>query len=143
MTTLYDAKTAVFKITDNGGTLRDISPYIISLEGLPGEVPVFPITSFGDAGETYVKLKPNQAFTIYLKWSDDASVGPDVVLSGLLEKESAVAFEFYPRGNASGRPKYTGNCWFTGFPVKVQTGQDMAASASFKVDGKLTRGTVT
>mgnify|MGYP001611727731 FL=1 len=46
----FDPKVSVFKLND-GTSLRDLSAYIKSCKGLPGQFKVHDITTYGSVGE--------------------------------------------------------------------------------------------
>jgi len=143
VTTFFDSGLSVFQITDTGGTLRDISAYVIAIRGLPGEYPLYDVMAFADEGMTSVKGKPNISFEVDLKWSVDANVGPDTVLEPLVESDNAVAFDYGPRGKSATNTKYSGNCLVERFVISSVIGSDIEATAFLRVNGKVTRGTYT
>jgi len=139
--TLVDASKSVFRITDTGGTLRDLSAFVVDIIGLPGERPLAPCTSFADPGEWSVALKENVIFRAILNWSKDASTGSDTVLGPLRSHSAAVAFDYGPGGNASGDIKYSGDCWVLDYAIRSVIGGIVTAIADFQVQGAVARGT--
>ncbi len=51
--TPYDSQLSVFKITDTGAVLRDVSSYIVSVEGLPGPRELNEATTLNQAGRKW------------------------------------------------------------------------------------------
>ena len=141
--TIYEAKQTVFKITDTGSTLRELTKYVIELDGLPGPNNMVDVMAFADDGLTTVKGKPEVRFTGRFVWSNDANVGSDTVLGALHEHTSPTAFEYGPHGDASGAIKYSGNCWVEEYSGRTVVNNNVECTATFQVQGKVTRGTFT
>ena len=139
----FDSQISKFQITDTGATLRDISPYIKAINGLPGPREFGDVTVLGDAGHKWDPTLENVTIDLELLWSDDASVGPDTVLGPLRQHTAAVAFDFGPEGKDSGDIKYSGNCWVEDFSIPVRVGSKVEARCRLRVDGTVTRGTYT
>lgn len=142
MTVFYDSIESVFKLADSGDTLRDISPYVESIEGLPGEWEMIPVTSFADSGEVSVKGQQKATITIVLVYSADATVGPDTILRPLYDHTAVVAFEYYPIGTASGKPKYSGNVWLEKYPIATKKGELLTTTITLRVVDGVTTGVV-
>ena len=141
MTTLQDSQDSVFKIDDTGGDLRDLSPYIIAIDGLPGPRKLSEATALGDSGTKWVPSLEDVPFTLELYWSKDALVGPDTVLGPLRQHTAAVDFEFGPEGAAEGDIKYYGTCWVRNFTTPVRVGSLVFAKAELQVNGTVSRTT--
>lgn len=131
----FDSKLSVFKIDDTGSTLRDVSPYITSIDGLPGPRRLYPVTALGDSGDKYHPGLQGATITLELMWSVDASVGPDTVFGPLRTHTSAVDFEYYPEGTT----KYSGTCWVEDFNIHTRVNNLVMATVVMKVDGTVTR----
>lgn len=142
MTTFYDGKRAIFKITDTGSTERDLSDYLVELVGLPGQYEMVDGIAFGDEGAPHwLKGCYNGEVTARFKWSDDALVGPDLVLEALLQHTAATAFEYGPRGSTSGAAKYTGNIWVEECSDVVRVNEDLEMTVKLRTQGIPTRST--
>lgn len=129
-------KNGVFKIDDNGGTLRDISVYLTDVD-MPRAVKTAEITTFGAAADTFVTGMSGA--TISITGLMDPTL--DGYLSGILGQASTVSFEYGPMGSTTGNIKYTGECICTAYGVKGAVGGAIAITASFQVTGAVTRGT--
>jgi len=141
MTVFQDSENAVFKIDDTGENLRDLSPYIIAVDGLPGPRKLSEATALGDGGTKWHPGLEDVAFTLELYWSSDADVGPDTVLGPLRTHTAAVDFEFGPEGGTGTNIKYYGTCWVRNFTTPVRVGGLVFAKAELQVNGKVSRGT--
>lgn len=136
MPTFRHGKSAVFKIDDSGGTLRDISDACNSIT-FPREAEVLETTSFGSSDRTYIVGFKNG--TISVEGSFDATY--DGYLAGILGQDATVSFEYGPEGSTSTRTKYTGECLLTSYETSAGVGDVVSFSASFQISGAVTRGT--
>lgn len=139
----FDSQESVFLLDDTGSTQRDLSPYITSIDGLPGPRELSEATALGDGGRKFHPSLENVVITLELMWSDDASVGPDTVLGPLRTHSSAVDFEYGPEGQTSGDIKYSGTCWVRNYKITSRVGSLVMATAELQVNGQVTRGTFT
>lgn len=141
MATFYPSKDVVFQITDTAASLRDVSPYIISIEGPPGMRELIESTALGDSGRKWQPGLQNGTFSMELQWSDDANVGCDTVFGPLREHTASTAFDFGPEGKTSGDIKYYGNCWVRNYAIVGRVGDIVKARVEIQVDGAVTRST--
>jgi len=140
----YDSSISVFQITDvSPGTLRDISPYIVSIDGLPGPREFGDVSVLGDGGHKWQPTLENVTIALELLWSDDSDVGSDTVLGPLREHNAAVAFDYGPEGKANGDIKYSGNAWVEDYRILTRVGQMVTSRCQLKVHGAVARGTYT
>jgi hypothetical protein len=129
-------KSAVFKVDDSGGTLRDISAFLEEVS-FPRSVETAETTTFGNSAKTYITGLSDA--TISISGSFDATA--DGYLAGVLGGATALEFEYGPAGSAGGTIKYSGTCIMTSYEVSSPVGDKVAASAEFQVTGAITRGT--
>lgn len=134
---VYDSGLSVFKITDTGGQLRDITDYVVNIEGLPGARELNEATTLNQTGRKFHPTLQNAPFTLELVYSEDANVGTDTVLGPLRTHSAAVAFEHYPRG--TGGKKYSGNAWVRDYRVITRVGNIVTARCDLQVNGTVTR----
>jgi len=139
--TVFDAQQSVFQIKDTGGTLRDITPYIISVDGLPGPRELSEATTLNSSGREWYPTLENVVVTLELLWSDDADVGTDTVLGPLRTYSSAVDFDYGPEGKTGGDVKYSGTAWVRNYQVVSRVGDLVKARCELQVNGTITRGT--
>jgi len=135
MPTFRHGKSAVFKVDDSSGTLRDISNVSNSVS-FPREAEILETTSFGSNDRTYIVGFKNQ--TISIDGSFDATV--DGYLAGILGQDATVSFEYGPEGSASGATKYTGEAYLTSYETSAGVGDVVSFSAAFQISGAVTRG---
>lgn len=141
MATFYPSKDAVFQITDTSSSLRDISPYIISIDGLPGSRELVESTALGATGREWQPGLENVTIVLELQWSDDANVGADTVLGPLSRHTAATAFDFGPEGKTSGDIKYSGSCWVRNYTILGRVGDIVKARCEIQVNGAVSRTT--
>ena len=139
--TVFDSGLSVFQITDvSPGTLRDISPYIISI-GVSLTRGLSEATGLGSVGRRWHPTLEEGDFPIEVLWSDEATLGTDTVLGPLLEHTAPVAWDYGPQGKDSGDIKYSGNCWVRNWTMQTRVGNVITASVQIVLDNGFTRGT--
>lgn len=129
-------KTAVFKVDDNGGTLRDLSAYLNDIS-FPRDQETAETTAFGNSAKTYIVGLTDA--TISISGMFDATA--DGYLAGMLGFATPLDFEYGPAGSTGGLVKYSGTCLMTSYEVSASVGDAVQASADFQVTGAITRGT--
>jgi hypothetical protein len=134
-------KDVAFQLDDSAGTLRNIRVYLNAVNGLPGARALSEVTAFGDQGTRWIPGMANQQFTIAGSFDTTATTGVTTVLNGLRTATATATFEYGPEGSASGKVKYSGECWLTDFTVDSAIGDKVPVSATFQVDGVVTPGT--
>lgn len=133
------ARSTVFKITDSGSTLRDISPYLTSCS-FPRESGTEESQTFGDSAKERIVTLTDASISIEGFWDPAAAPAPDVVLAGLVGN-AATAFEYGPAGSTGGYVKYTGSAVLVSYEPKGEVGGLIQFSAEFQVSGAITRTT--
>lgn len=131
-------KSAVFKLDDSGGTLRDLSAYLDDL-GFPRDIETAETTTFGVAGSAKTYIVGLSDATISISGKFDATA--DGYLAGVLGQSATLSFEYGPAGSTGGNVKYTGECIMTSYEVSASVGDVVTASADFQVTGQITRTT--
>lgn len=140
--TPYDSGISVFQITDvSPGTLRDISPYIISI-GASLTRGLSEASGLGSTGRRWHPTLEEATFGLEVIWSDEALIGSDTVLGPLLQHVAAVAFDYGPegKGTSNGDIKYYGNCWVRNYNMTTRVGNIVVATVEIIVDNGWTRG---
>lgn len=66
----------------------------------------------------------------------------DQILWDLYNNGTIVLFEYYPAGNTTGLPKYTGSLFVTSYDVSSDVGDANATSGEFQVTGNVARSLV-
>ena len=128
-----------FRITDAGGTMRDLSAYIMEVRGLPGERALNEVTALGDSGARYKPGGELVSFTLRGLFDDSAVVGADAVLGALRYYDTPTRFEYAPAGLTAGRPRYTGNCWVKSYEILSRAGEQVSWEATLQVEGTANR----
>jgi hypothetical protein len=129
----YDSQLSVLKITDTGGTLRDISAYVV------GVTPHFgrKLNDSTTLSKSHEQVGPglNQtSLDIELLYSEDADVGSDTVLGPLLEDDTPRTWEYYPRG-ISGK-KYSGTGLIENYQPNTKVGNLVGATATLRANSR-------
>jgi hypothetical protein len=137
----FDSQLSVFQIKDTGGTLRDITPYIVSCDGLPGPRELSEATTLNDTSRKWHPSLENPVITLELIWSDDANVGADTVLGPLRAHNAAVDFDYGPEGKTAGDVKYSGTAWVRNYTIISRIGDLVRSRCELQCNSVITRGT--
>lgn len=129
-------KSAVFKLDDSGGTLRDISAYLDDIS-FPQPVETAETTTFGASSKTYIVGLKDSTVSLSGKWDStlDGYVAP------ALGQAATLSFEYGPAGSTGGNVKYSGEAIITSFDVSAPIGDVVTVSIELQVTGAVTRGT--
>ena len=141
MPTLYSSRQSTLSIVDAAGTARVLTPYVLSIDGIPGERELLDVTALGDVGHRWLPDLQNGRVTIELLWSDDAGTGSETVFGGLFTDTTARALTFGPRGSGSGNRQWLGNVFVRLLNQPSRVGNALHAMVEVNVDGTWTRGT--
>jgi len=141
MTVFQDSQDSVFLIDDTEAVQRDISPYVIAVDGLPGPRKLSEASALGDGGTKWHPGLEDVPFTLELYWSKDALLGPDTVFGPLRTHTAAVDFEYGPEGKVAGDIKYSGTCWVRNYTAPTRVGSLVFAKVELQVNGQVGRGT--
>jgi len=131
-------KNTVFKIDDSGGTLRDISAYCDNVD-FPRDQSSAESTGFGPTGgaRSFEVGLNGATLSVSGKWH----ATPDGYLAGLVNPTASSTFEYGPEGSASGKIKYTGECFLTSYQTSAPLDGEVTFSAQFQVTAAVTRTT--
>lgn len=136
MPTFSHGKEAVFKVTDAGATLRDISD-VLNTATLSREVDTAEVSTLGDDDKSYIPGLRDATVSV----EGMADVTTSGYLDGLLGV--VTTFEFYPAGTAVGQVKYSGSCILTSFETGAELGGAVTVSGEFQITGGITRTVVS
>lgn len=139
--TFVHGKDIDFQLDDSAGTLRLIKVYLNSVSGLPGGRGLSEVTAFGDGGTKNIPGLFTGTFSIAGHCDTTATTGVTTVLNGLRTATATSSFVYGPEGSASGKVKYTGECWLTEFTIDANVSDRVPVAASFAIDGTVTVGT--
>lgn len=129
-------KSAVFKLDDSGGTLRDLSAYLDDVS-FPRSIETAETTTFGSSAKSYITGLTDA--TISLSGKFDATA--DGYLAGVVGQAATLSFEYGPAGSTGGNVKYEGECILTSYEVGATVGDAVTASVELQVTGSITRTT--
>jgi hypothetical protein len=129
-------KSAVFKVDDSGGTLRDISAFLEEVS-FPRSIETAETTTFSKSAKTYIVGLSDATISISGKFDSTS----DGYLAGVLGQAASLSFEYGPAGSTGGLIKYSGECFLTSYEVSATVGDVVTATAEFQVTDTVTRGT--
>jgi hypothetical protein len=129
-------KSAVFKLDDSGGALRDLSTYI-NEASMPRDIETAETTAFGASAKAYITGLTDA--TISFSGMFDATA--DGYLAGVVGQAATLSFEYGPLGSTGGFVKYEGECILTSYELSSPVGDVVTFSADAQVTGAITRTT--
>jgi hypothetical protein len=135
--TVFDSQLSNFKITDTGSVERDITDFIVSIDGLPGPRELSEATTLNRSARAFHPSLENAVITLELVYSEDALVGSDTVLGPLRTHTAAVAFKYYPRGT-SGK-YYSGSVWVRNYAVLTRIGDIVRSRCELQANTIISR----
>ena len=134
-------KDLVFKIDAQGGaSLTDISAYVKSVDGLPGDVDMGDVTVGGSAGYKFLQGLPKADFSIECVFNDAAS-SAYAMLKDFMSDTTTRSFEYGPAGLTSGYVKISGECVVKKMSLPAKATDPLIFTVDFALDGALTIGT--
>ncbi len=134
MPTFSTGKAAFFSIDDTGGSVRDISNVLNTID-FPESTDTAETTAFGASSRSYIVSL--ESATISISGMYDSTV--DGYLKGGTEPASR-SFVYKP-GVASGDAIYAGEAILTSYSLSSPVGDVNTFSADFQVTGTVTRTT--
>jgi predicted secreted protein len=132
--TIVHGKDTVFKVADNGGSLRDVSN-VCNASGLARSCDAAEVTTFGQGDKAYIAGLRDA--TIPVEGFADPTV--DGYFAGILGWGTPVAWELYPMGSASGRIKYSGSAVLTRYESRPEVGDAVKITGELQGTGIITR----
>jgi len=136
----YDASIARFYMTDETGE-RNISPYIVSIDGLPGTRTLLPATTINDLGRKSHPGIQQADIRMELLWSDEALIGSHTVFALLFEDTTPRAFKYGPEGDTAGDIKISGTALLRLLNEPTRVGTMQSCLAELEVQGAIVLGT--
>jgi hypothetical protein len=133
-------KGGVFKIDNSAGTLQTLSAYLDQWS-ISNSVDMADTTTMNSEVKTYLSGQSDATISISGLYDSTAATGPDVTLNGLVGLEATSTFELGPEGSASGKTRYTGECFLTGYQITDSAGDAVKFTADFQVTGAITKNT--
>jgi len=146
MASFFNSRLSVFKLADSSSALRNLSPYIVSVSGLPGPRELNDVTALGDVSHKWAPSLENAVIGLELLYSKDATSGPEIVIGGIRASTVSKSFEYYPTGatTAASPPnyKYSGKCWVRNFEIEARVGNQILARAELPVSSSVARAAI-
>ena len=135
MPTFVHGKSVDFALDDTGGTSRNISDTLNSVD-FPEVTETADTTAFGSSSRSFIVGLESATISISGLW--DATV--DGYMKGGTEPASR-SFIYGPAGSTGGNVKYTGEAIMTNYSISSPVGDVVTYSADLQVTGAVTRGT--
>ena len=135
MPTFVHGKSVDFALDDTGGTSRNISDTLNSVD-FPEVTETADTTAFGSSSRSFIVGLESATISISGLW--DATV--DGYMKGGTEPASR-SFIYGHAGSTSGNVKYTGEAIMTNYSISSPVGDVVTYSADLQVTGAVTRGT--
>ena len=134
MPTFYHGKSTNFSLDDTGGTSRDISDVLVSVD-FPEIVETAETTAFGATSKSYIVGLRDATISVSGIW--DSTVDGYIIGT----EPATRTFIFGPAGSTSGYVKYTGECILTNYSVSSPVGDVVTFSLDLQCTGGVTRTT--
>lgn len=135
MPTFVHGKSTDFALDDTGGTSRNISNVLTSVD-FPETIDVAETTAFGSSAKSYIVGLKDATISVSGIW--DATV--DGYIMGGAEPASR-SFIYGPAGSTGGNVKYTGEAIVTNFSISNPVGDVVTFTLDLQVTGAVTRTT--
>ncbi len=135
MPTFVHGKSTDFALDDTGGTSRNISNVLTSVD-FPETIDTAETTAFGSSSKSYIVGLKDATISISGIW--DATV--DGYIGGGAEPASR-SFIYGPAGSTAGNVKYTGEAIVTNYAISNPVGDVVTFSLDLQVTGDVTRTT--
>jgi len=135
MPTFVHGKSVNFALDDTGGTSRDLSDVLNSVD-FPEVTETAETTAFGATSRAYIVGLETATISISGMWDSTS----DGYLKGGTEPATR-SFIYGPAGSTSGNIKYTGEAIMTNYSIGSPVGDVVTFSVDLQVTGNVTRGT--
>jgi hypothetical protein len=134
MPTFVHGKSTNFSLDDTGGTSRDLSNTLTSVD-FPETIDTAETTAFGSTSKSYIVGLRDATISVSGLW--DATVDGYIIGT----EPATRTFIFGPAGSTSGYVKYTGECILTNYAISNPVGDVVTYSLDLQVTGNVTRTT--
>ena len=134
MPTFHHGKATNFSLADTGGTSRDISDVLVSVD-FPEIVETAETTAFGATSKSYIVGLRDATISVSGIW--DSTVDGYIIGT----EPATRTFIFGPAGSTGGFVKYTGECILTNYSVSSPVGDVVTFSLDLQCTGGVTRTT--
>ncbi len=134
MPTFAHGKSTNFSLDDTGGTSRDLSNVLVSVD-FPEIIETAETTAFGATSKSYIVGLRDATISVSGLW--DATVDGYIIGT----EPATRTFIFGPAGSTSGYVKYTGEAILTNYSVSSPVGDVVTFSLDLQCTGGVTRTT--
>ena len=134
MPTFVHGKSTHFSLDDTGGTSRDISDVLNSVD-FPEIIETAETTAFGATSKSYIVGLRDATISVSGIW--DSTVDGYIIGT----EPATRTFIFGPAGSTGGFVKYTGECILTNYSVSSPVGDVVTFSLDLQCTGGVTRTT--
>jgi len=124
----YHGRLAALWLHDSGGTPRDLSNDVNSVEA-PSTGDTVEVSGFGDATKKYVVGLQDSQMRVQGNYNDAANMS-HLVLSGVVAGTTGLQMKFFPRGSAIGAPRFQGSVLVSEYSVSSPIGGAVTWSAN-------------
>ena len=134
MPTFVHGKSTFFSIDDTGGSVRDISNTLTSVD-FPETIDTGEVTAYGSTSKSYLVGLRDSTLSVSGLW--DATIDGYIIGT----EPASRSFIFGPAGSTGGNVKYTGECILTNYAISNPVSDVVTYSLDLQVTGNVTRGT--
>lgn len=136
MAFVHGSKSKV-SIDNSGGTLVDLSPYVMSV-GFPQSIDTAESSTMGTTAKTYVVGMSDATVSVEGRYDPI----PDAQFHSLRGLATTTTVQWDPQGTSTGLPRYTAEGILTSYEASADIGDVGSFSAEFQITGAVTRSTV-
>ncbi len=134
MPTFVHGKSTYFNLDDTGGTARDLSDTLTSVD-FPETIDTAETTAFGATSKSFIVGLRDATISVSGLW--DATVDGYIIGT----EPATRTWIFGPAGSTGGNVKYTGEAILTSYSVSNPVGDVVTYSLDLQVTGNVTRTT--
>lgn len=125
-------KGTAFQLDNTAGSLTNVGQYVDSVDGLPGEIELADVTTFGNEGHKSIPGLENASVSI----GGNFDPALHAVIGTTTQMKAATrTFEYGPAGSTTGMPKLSGEAWIQNYTVNSSVSEKTTWSATLQVDG--------
>lgn len=135
-------KDLVFWLDNQATVLKNISAFVKSVDGLPGEKDMGDITTGGSSGYKNFPGLQKADFSLECVF-DDAADSAYAVVADFMSDTVTRSFEFGPAGSTSGYAKIYGECRIKKVSLPAKVTDPLIFTVDLVLDDALTIGTWT
>ena len=137
---VFDASVARFYMSDATGGSRNMSDYVVSIDGLPGTRTLLPATVINDTGRKSHPGIQQADIRLELLWSDTGLGGSHTVFAALFEDVTPREFKYGPEGDTAGDIKISGTALLRLLNEPTRVGNMQTCIVELEVQGPIAFG---